>query len=215
MASFSWLFLVCTIPPSPKRCVLPTTARPLTRRAQDIDFLIQYATKHGLEPVNEQLRLNFGVGLEDVASRASTSQVAPSLQAALKAVGTITPDLPQMSISRRDELAKQLRAFYGKYEPSKLNAAELDKFDKVVDYGMAKGLKKLNAALREKYGDDLDSMRRQAVAVSVRDYKKNNDPTNEESEEQLVQFAMENGMNLLDAKLKHENGVGIIQGSEW
>jgi hypothetical protein len=32
----------------------------------DITFLAGYATRHGLDPVNEQLRTNFGVGLEDV-----------------------------------------------------------------------------------------------------------------------------------------------------
>jgi len=181
---------------------------------EDIDFLVQYAVKHGIDPVNEQLRLNFGVGLEDVASRASTSQIAPSLQAALKAVGTITPDLPQMSMSRRDDLVRQLRQFYTKYEPSKLNASEADKFEKIVEYGMAKGLKKLNGALREKYGDDLDTMRRQVVALSIRDYKAQQDADASQADEELINFAVENGLGVLDAKLKQETGVGI-KGSNW
>jgi len=172
---------------------------------EDIDFLVQYAVKHGIDPVNEQLRLNFGVGLEDVASRASTSQIAPSLQAALKAVGTITPDLPQMSMSRRDDLVRQLRQFYTKYEPSKLNASEADKFEKIVEYGMAKGLKKLN---------DLDTMRRQVVALSIRDYKAQQDADSSQADEELINFAVENGLGVLDAKLKQETGVGI-KGSNW
>ena len=51
--------------------------------------------------------------------------------------------------------------------------------------------------------------------TAVRDYKATQDPGNvDESEDQLVQFAMENGLNLLDAKLKQENGVGI-KGRDW
>lgn len=179
----------------------------------DIDFLVAYATRHGLDPVNDQLRMNFGVGLEDVQTRViSGAGVPPALKAALTSVGKLDPP-PASSVNRRDDLVNQLRAFYAKYEPSRNTPAEAAQFNKVVEYGLSRGLRKLNQALRDKYKDDLDTMRRATIRQSVKDFLVANDPNaanNEAQQEDVVNFAIDNGMGALDWKFKQEYGVGVL-----
>jgi hypothetical protein len=184
----------------------------------DIDFLTAYATRHGLDPVNEQLRINFGVGLEDVQTRViSGAGVPAALKAALTSVGKIPEAAPSSSMSRREDLVQQLRAFYDKYEPSRNTPAEEAQFNKIVDYGLTRGLRKLNQALREKYHDDLDTMRRATIRQSVKEFLNANDPGaagNMTAEEEVVNFALDNGLGALDWKLKQEYGVGVHGGPE-
>lgn len=171
----------------------------------DIEFLANYATRHGLEPVNEQLRLNFGVGLEDVENIASVVPGPSSLKNALASVGKMTVD-PSSSVARRDQLSAQLKDFYAKHDPTKLQPANKEGFDKIVEYGMNKGLRKLNGALRDKYNEDLDSARRDTIRQSVRDFLSTNDPTAVGQTEIDVNFALENGLAALDQKFKNEYG---------
>jgi len=179
----------------------------------DIEFLANYAMRHGIEPVNEQLRLNFGVGLEDVEARIAHVPGPSSLKTALASVGKI-PNDPNSSVARRDQLVAQLSDFYSKHDPSKLNPANKEAFDKIVEYGVSKGLRKLNAALREKYNDDLDSARRETIRQSVRDFLSANDPMAAQTETEAdVNFALENGLGALDHKFRTEYGTSFTDPS--
>ena len=161
---------------------------------------------------DEQLRLNFGVGLEDVQTRVvSSAGVPPGLVAALQSVGKLS-DTPASSQSRREELTAQLRAFYARHEPNRNTPAETEKFNAVVEYGMTRGLKKLNQALRDKYSDDLDTVRRNTIRQSVRDFMAANNPQalkDDAQNEEVVQFAMDNGVGALDYRLRQEYGMGV------
>jgi hypothetical protein len=182
----------------------------------DIEFLAAYATRHGIDPVNEQLRMNFGVGLEDVEARIAHVPGPSSLKTALASVGQMSPD-PLGSVQRRDQLRQQLAAFYARHDPSKLQPENREAFDKIIEYGMAKGLKKLNQALQDKYKDDLDSARRETIRQSVRDYLTVNDPhANPAETEDDVRFALENGMGALEVKLISEYGAPLSGvGTAW
>lgn len=181
----------------------------------DIEFLATYATRHGIEPVNEQLRMNFGVGLEDVEARIAHVPGPSSLKSALASVGKLAGD-PSGSIARRDQLSRQLADFYSKHDPSKIQPGGKEAFDKIVEYGLTKGLKKLNQALRDKYGDDLDTARRETIRQSVRDFLTANDPHAPISEAEAdVQFALDNGIGLLDHKLRTEYGASLTAGTTW
>jgi hypothetical protein len=178
----------------------------------DIEFLANYATRHGIEPVNEQLRMNFGVGLEDVERSLSNVPGPSSLKTALASVGKIPPDQTN-SVARREQLTMQLRDFYGKHDPSKLSPASKEAFEKIVEYGVTKGVRRLNAALREKYQEDLDSARRDTIRQSVREFLSANDPNAVASETEAdVQFALENGLAVLDHKFKNEYGASLTTG---
>ena len=157
-----------------------------------------------------------GVGLEDVQTRViSTAGVPPQLKAALTSVGKLQTEMPEQSQSRRDELVTQLRAFYAQHEPSRLTPAEADKFQSVVEYGLTKGLRKLNEALRAKYNDDLDTMRRATIRQSVKQFLSVNAPNAGESEEEAVQFAMDNGLGALDYRFRQDFGVGVQGNNSW
>lgn len=186
----------------------------------DIEFLVSYATRHGLDPVNEQLRVNFGVGLEDVSARVTSgASTTPPLAVAVASLGekALTPMDPLTSRGRKEDLELQLKQFYARFDPTKLQPANREAFNKIVDYGLTRGLRKLNQALREKYSDDLDTMRRNTVRASVREFLAANDPggVSGTTEEEAVEFAMENGMKVLDEKLKMEYGVGVAGGGTW
>lgn len=154
--------------------------------------------------------MNFGVGLEDVESRVQVVPGPSSLKHALVSVGKLNPTDPHSSMQRREVLIHQLQKFYEKYDETKLQPSNKEAFDKVVEYGMTKGLRRLNAALRDKYNDDLDSARRDNIRQSVREFLANNDPTAPLQEvEADVQFAMDNGVGALDDKLKSEYGATL------
>lgn len=122
---------------------------------------------------------------------------------------------PAQLHQRRVELVTQLTQFYKKYDMSKLENKEA--LDKVVDYGLNKGMRKLNAALREKYNDDLDTIRRETIRQSVRDFISHNQGVllPKEDEEEEIKFALENGMGMLDQKLKNEYGASLTSERTW
>lgn len=175
----------------------------------DIQFLANYAIKHGLDPVNEQLRANFGVGLEDVESQV-TVVAGPSSMKAVQ-VKLAQPDPVQTTV-RKQELVQQLTRFYQKYDTTKLT--DQAAFDKIVDYGMNRGLKKLNQALKDKYHDDLDAIRRETIRQSVRAFAASQTQAGIDEEEE-ISFAMENGLKLLDHKLTVEYGANTSTGRTW
>lgn len=151
--------------------------------------------------------MNFGVGLEDVESRVSVVPGPSSLKNALVSVGKLNPADPVSSASRREALINSLKIFYAKYDPSKLQPANKESFDKIVEYGITKGLRRLNAALREKYNDDLDSAKRETIRQSVREFLTKTDPSADTEAE--VQFAIDNGLGALDHKFKTEYGATL------
>jgi len=181
----------------------------------DIEFLASYATRHGIEPVNDQLRMNFGVGLEDVEARIAHVPGPSSLKNALASVGKI-PNDPNNSVARRDQLVAQLSDFYARHDATKLLPANKEAFVKIVEYGLSKGIRKLNQALRDKYGEDLDSSRRETIRQSVRDFLTSNDPSAPQSEAEAdVNFALENGLGALDHKFRSEYGASLSEGTTW
>lgn len=176
---------------------------------KDIDFLAGFAMRRGVDTVNNQLKLNFGVGLEDVGWTPHTQQDFEMLSAAAKPTKPmvqestkVTPSAPapapapavvasppppapviEKTLSpeeelkvRREEIANKLRIFYKKHDPSRLEPSNIEQFNKVVTYGLEKGLVRLNGALREKFNEDLDDVQKAYFRQSLAPFFQKNQP---------------------------------------
>jgi len=99
---------------------------------------------------------SYGVAMaKPIINIRAKPQTQPQSPSQLTAAPPPAKPVSSKSGLKKEQLEDQLVAFYERHEPSKLDDGKVD--PGVVNFGLTKGLKALNAKLKSKYGVDLNS----------------------------------------------------------
>ena len=163
--------------------------RSLAARTKEIDDLARFAALNGEESLNAALHAKYGDDIspsgvhypvaaaaregddDDARSIATvpvsyqhadvhTLPVALAVPASPKSIKT---GGKRRGGDKRAEIVFQLQQFYTLVQPERLQPSDQSRFDRVVQYAVDFGVRKLNESLRTKYGKDLNDLASMAV----------------------------------------------------
>eukprot|EP00516_Mucochytrium_quahogii_P000265 CAMPEP_0203761478 /NCGR_PEP_ID=MMETSP0098-20131031/14562_1 /ASSEMBLY_ACC=CAM_ASM_000208 /TAXON_ID=96639 /ORGANISM=" , Strain NY0313808BC1" /LENGTH=579 /DNA_ID=CAMNT_0050655495 /DNA_START=94 /DNA_END=1830 /DNA_ORIENTATION=+ len=189
----------------------------------NLEFIVEYALKHGMNNLNTRLQAKYSSNLTTIQrdekrplSKNIAQKARQSIRKSLSVFSTGADRSVRIESIRdaqaavlgdleyQEYLRKLIEIFYAREDPNKL----LDGVSAIMEYALAAGESALNKRLVEKYGRNLDSIDKefQAMRKKITNFYKTYDPTKLEPErvedlDTIVGWALVHGKEKLNAAL--------------
>lgn len=115
----------------------------------DINGMVTWAMEKGIPTLNAMLMKTYGEGI-DLNDTSELNSAAHINRVSMAVSGRPVLNMHEM---KKIRIAEQLKKFYKRHDPSKLQS-----IFKLTEYALYKGENALNHKLRQKYGEDLRSL---------------------------------------------------------